>query len=343
MTRTRPTIADIARQADVSVATVDRVLSGRRRVRPRTAEVVAEAAERLGFYASPLLRRNSLRLTPHARFGVLLQKREKPFYRDLAREFERAAASLCNCRARTEFRYVEELSTDAVVEGLRALAPDNDAIAAVMLDHPFVCDEISRLRREGKAVASLLSHVSCSDIQGHVGIDGRKAGRTAAWAIRRCSRPDGDLGVLIGSHRYAAHETREAGFRQYFRELPEPRPVVDTLAFLDDDRGAHAATLELLSRLPNLSGLFVIGGGSEGAVTALQKERRPGDVALVCNEINEFTRSAMIGGWVDMAITTPVDCVARAAADLLAKLAIQPDQTQGVSIEPFLLHIAENL
>jgi len=44
----RPTIADLARAAGVSVATVDRVLNGRHPVREETARRVSEAASGLG-------------------------------------------------------------------------------------------------------------------------------------------------------------------------------------------------------------------------------------------------------------------------------------------------------
>ena len=42
----RPTIADLAREAGVSLATADRVLNGRMKVREETARKVSEAAER---------------------------------------------------------------------------------------------------------------------------------------------------------------------------------------------------------------------------------------------------------------------------------------------------------
>ena len=52
----RPTIADLARAADVSVATVDRVLNARHRVRETTAERVLGAAEAIGYHATPLIK-----------------------------------------------------------------------------------------------------------------------------------------------------------------------------------------------------------------------------------------------------------------------------------------------
>ena len=51
----RPTIANVAEAAGVSVATVDRVLNARHSVRETTAERVLAAAEAIGFHAAPLL------------------------------------------------------------------------------------------------------------------------------------------------------------------------------------------------------------------------------------------------------------------------------------------------
>jgi LacI family transcriptional regulator len=60
----RSTLTDIAREAGVSAATVDRVLNNRPGVRARTREIVIEMAQRLGYIAensnSPTQRRHQL-------------------------------------------------------------------------------------------------------------------------------------------------------------------------------------------------------------------------------------------------------------------------------------------
>ncbi|NKF34006.1 LacI family transcriptional regulator, partial [Pseudomonas sp. BGM005] len=52
----RPTISDLARASGVSVATVDRVLNGRHRVREETARRVYDAAQSIGYHAVGLIR-----------------------------------------------------------------------------------------------------------------------------------------------------------------------------------------------------------------------------------------------------------------------------------------------
>ena len=71
MMANRPTISDVAREAGVSVATVDRALNGRERVREETVKRVYEAAHRIGFRAANLLKLRLLADLPEVRFGVL--------------------------------------------------------------------------------------------------------------------------------------------------------------------------------------------------------------------------------------------------------------------------------
>ena len=52
----RPTITDLAKAAGVSVATVDRVLNGRHKVREETARRVYDAANAIGYHAIGLIR-----------------------------------------------------------------------------------------------------------------------------------------------------------------------------------------------------------------------------------------------------------------------------------------------
>ncbi|MEK1853096.1 MAG: helix-turn-helix domain-containing protein, partial [Phyllobacterium sp.] len=49
----RPNMTTLAKEAGVGLSTVDRVLNGRAEVREETARRVLDAAERIGFYATP--------------------------------------------------------------------------------------------------------------------------------------------------------------------------------------------------------------------------------------------------------------------------------------------------
>ena len=89
----RPTLADVARAAGVSTATVDRVLNGRAGVRARTREVVTEAARRLGYVGDePVPQPNGRVLS----FDVILPAGTNSYIEDLRQQFiaQGAAARL---------------------------------------------------------------------------------------------------------------------------------------------------------------------------------------------------------------------------------------------------------
>ena len=82
----RPTIADLATAAGVSVATVDRVLNKRHRVREDTAHRVLDSARLIGFYATGLIERRLAENLPRHTLTFLLQKGGQHFYQRLGEE-----------------------------------------------------------------------------------------------------------------------------------------------------------------------------------------------------------------------------------------------------------------
>ena len=343
----RPTIDDLARVAGVSVATVDRVMNERHPVREETAHRVLAAAETLGYHATGLLKQRLKANAPERRLGFLLQKKSQDFYRDLGEAFIVAAQRQANMRARVIIEYIDELSPAVIARTVRGMAGRIDALALVSVDHPFVTQAIGELAAMKVPVFALLSDITAPARTGYVGVDNRKAGRTAAWMIARTARNPGDVGILVGSHRYLGQELREIGCRSYFREHAPEFRVLEPLVNLDDTRIAYEATLELLHSHPDLVGLQVAGGGTEGVIAALRDEPPRQPICVVCNELVAVTRAALIDGVVTCAIATPKTRVAEYALAAMARaleveLAVsEPIGNSGIL--PFELYVSENV
>jgi LacI family transcriptional regulator len=86
------TIADVARRARVSTATVSRVLAGHGRARQETRDRVFAAARDLGYRPSGVAR--SLRQRATRTFGLIVTDIENPFFPQLVRAVEDAAHEL---------------------------------------------------------------------------------------------------------------------------------------------------------------------------------------------------------------------------------------------------------
>src|SRR5260221_3041848 len=117
----RPTIADLAKAAGVSLATVDRVLNRRLPVSADTAQRVVSAAEAIGYHATGLLKRRLIEM-PTRRFGFLLQKREDAFYAALGQELARATTSSREVNGKAVVDFSEELVPQTIAARLEAMA-----------------------------------------------------------------------------------------------------------------------------------------------------------------------------------------------------------------------------
>ena len=340
----RPTIADLAAAAGVSVATVDRVLNRRHPVREATARRVLEAAESLGYHATPLLRARVQERQEPARMGFLLQRQSSPFYQQLASDLEAATVEIGGRACRPLIEFVDELDAAGIVQRTQAMSGRVDALAVVSVDHPRVSEAIERLYRQGIPTFTLLSDLSASRRAGYIGLDARKAGRTAAWAITRFARNPGAVAIFVGSHRYLDHDTREIGLRSYLREFAPEFQLLEPLVDLEQPAVAYDAALTLLKRHRELVGIYSTGGGNDGIIQALIEAGRSEDVVLICNELTPSIRSALIDRVVDLVIATPTAALAaRAVRAMLDALARRASAPAAPIMLPFEIYGPENV
>jgi len=302
----RPTIQDIANEAGVSVATVDRVLNGRLKVREDTARKVCEAARRIGYHATNLIEQRLRADLPELRVGYVLQKERQAFYRTLAEEAERAARSEPGIRGRVVMEFATSQSPSEVAGLMRGMKGRVDAVAATAVNHHLVTEAVIELKDRGMPVFALFNDFAQGERHGYIGLNNLKVGRIAAWMLATAARRPGRIAIFVGGHRWHGHELRETGFRGFFRERRPRFSILDTLVNLETRQLTYEATLDLLARHPDVTGLYLAGGGMEGAIQALREVRQSGQVALVVNELTPESRDALRDGYLTMVIATPL-------------------------------------
>lgn len=340
----RPTIADLAEASGVSVATVDRVLNGRLPVREETARRVYDAANAIGYHAAGLIRQRMSAPQRQHRLGFLFQKPEQAFYRDFAREIELAAARAPGFSARIAIDYWSEQRPEDIVARLNRMAEKTEAVALVSPDHPTITAAVEALKAHGIPVFSLLSDFAPGVREGYVGLNNRKAGRTAAWMIARAAPMPGKIAVFVGSHRFHGHELREIGLRSYFREHAPDFTVLETLVNLETADLTHQAMLDLIAQHQDLVGCYVAGGGMEGAISALRQARPTPSPAVVCHESTGDSRAALADNIVTMVIATPLTRLCAETIELMGR-AIEDGAaaTPGQTFLPFDIVLPESI
>ena len=338
----RPTIADLADAAGVSLATVDRVLNRRHPVKEATALRVFDAAQAIGYHATRLIQTRLAAELPEIVLGVVLQKPDQDFYRNVRQAVEAAAQAFAGARIKLVIDHLHGPAPADIAAQITALGNRVQALALTSMDHPRIADAVADLQGRGVPVFALLSDFAQGVRQSYIGSHNLRVGRTAAWMIARRLPPGAEIGLFVGGHRWHGHALRETGFRSFFREAASEALVLDTQVNLDTADLTYEATLSLLARRPRLAGLYCAGGGMEGTVQAIRDEGGGRGIALVVNELTEISRLALSDGIAVLAIATPIAELA-ARVMQMAATAVTGAEVPGQVFVPMALHLPESL
>jgi LacI family transcriptional regulator len=342
----RPTIADVAATAQVSVATVNRVLSGKHKVRKATARQVAEAAETLGFYAARAIRARVQPEPPRRTFGFLMQQRGRSLYQILGNELKAATLASSAVRGEAVVEHRDDLSPESTAERLLNLGGQVDAIAVVTVDHPRITEAIERLQANRVPVVAVISDLTARARAGYVGLDNWKVGATAGWAMAKlCKRP-GKIAIFVGNHRYLCQDMNEIRFRSYFRERATEFQVLDAITTFEDSKYAYQSTVDLLHHTPDLVGIFIAGGGKSGVLRALREDASglAKTVNVVGLDLTPEARAGLLDGVVDLILAHPIKLLAETTVELLVNATA--GKTNGELVQrvlPFEVYTPENL
>lgn len=331
----RPGMVELAEAAGVSVATVDRALNGRQRLKDETLAHIIAVARQIGHPAALRLGGDAARV--RKRFGVVLHKQGQEFYKAFAAELRRAVAVERLVDAELSLEFSASQSPSEMAGLLRSMVGRCDVLAATAVNHAEVTAAVGDLAAQGLAVFSLLSDFAPGLRAGYLGLDNRKVGRTAGWMLDKAALGPGPVAVFIGGTRWHGHELRDQGFRAHLRDHAPGLVVLETLVNLETRQLTYEATLALIARHPDLRGIYVAGGGMEGAIAAVRFAKAEGRVALVVSALTPDSRRGLVEGQVTMVVDTPLEKLCR---DLTAVMA------RGGAGDHFLppdLHVGESV
>ena len=341
---TRPTIRDLAREAGVSISTVNRVLARSTTVRDVTVRQVKEAAEKIGYYGLGAIRAKLNSRKPKLRLGFLLHQPTRTFYKMLGAALRAAAISAADQEVEADIVYAEDLSPQFIGNKLLELGERCHAVGVVSAVHPLVTQAIGALEARQVPVFALISQLSATGSVNYVGLDNWKVGRTSAWAFHNICHAPGKIGILVGNHRYRCQEMNESGFRSYFREHAPAFQLLEPITTFETAAIAEEMTEKLLMQHTDLSGLYISGGGISGAMAALRTSGRAGKLITVGYELMDNTRAGLLDGTLTMIIAHPFQRLAEAAVSgmIKATTAGQGGNKQ-TTVLPFEIYTRENI
>ena len=228
-------IRDIARQAGLSEATVDRVVHGRGGVRKSTVDEVQQAIKDLK------RQRSQLRLGGRTFVIDLVIDSPRRFSSEVQAALELEMPGLRPAALRSRFHFTDSARIAEQVEILDRIA-DRGSHGVILKapDVPEINAAVSRLDRAKIPVITMATDLPASVRLAYVGPDNRAAGATAAYLVDQwITDESGSVLVTRGDGSFRGEDEREMGFRSTLRTIAPRRKVVELLN--PDHRRATAA------------------------------------------------------------------------------------------------------
>lgn len=314
----RVTAQDVAERADVSLATVDRVLNNRKGVRASTIERVTAAMDQLKFVRDQTAA-NLARQRGYV-FTFIVCAGETVFFSDIRNEIEAARVTAVKDRIDIRTIVVEPMDPAAIVNAIDGLGDDvGDGVAVVAVESRAVRAAIERLSNKGAKVVTIISDIPNSRRDRFVGIDNVAAGRVAASLLKRfISAPSGDVAIVAGSSTLRDHVERRMGFEQVMRAECGHLNALPWIEGEDLAGVVEAKLSKLLAENPDIVGIYSLGGGTRGVIDAIEAAQQT--LSVVTTELSEHTRAALESGVLDAVIVQDPGHEVRSALRVLKAL-----------------------
>ncbi|MCO4877496.1 LacI family DNA-binding transcriptional regulator [Paraburkholderia caribensis] len=263
-------IKEIALQAGLGVATVDRVLNDRAHVREHTRKRVEQAIREL--------EKQELQLATTGRKLIVDVVVEAParFADEIRSALEAELPVLHPAVFRPRFHLRETMTTDEVLETLRSIGRrGSHGVFLKARDVPEIAAAIGELQRSGIPVITTFTDVPLSGRIAYAGLDNRVAGATAAYLITQwlASQP-GKVLITMSDERFRGEEEREISFRRALRTRQPQLTLIDASGGHGLDSLTEERVIKVIAAHRKIDAVYSMGGGNIAILKAIEARQQ---------------------------------------------------------------------
>ena len=290
-------IKEIARQAGLGTATVDRVLNKRVHVSPQTKLRVSAAIEELKAQETQLAARGR-RL-----FFDFVVEAPSRFSREVKAAAEAILPQIGTAVCRPRFLLQEIMEEDEVVGALkRILKRGSQGVCLKARDTARIREAVKLLVNAKIPVVTLVTDIGDTDRLAYVGLDNAGAGRTAAYLISQTLRDVPGRVLATRSHeQFLGEAERESAF---IEALASQRPNLQVLA-VQGGSGIDFETSKLLTKavddINDLCAVYSMGGGNRSILRTLE-DCGPRPAVYVAHDLDQENRGLIVDRRIDFVL-----------------------------------------
>jgi LacI family transcriptional regulator len=294
------TIKDIAKIANVSRSTVDKVLHNRVGVSDEVRERVKNIIDELDYKPNMIAKALTFQKKPLV-IGVIAT--ENDFFNEAKQGIYAAYKELKDFGLKIEYYSMKDFDVDgqlSIIEQLRNKQISGLAIRP--LDHPKIRDAINEMVESNIPVVTFNSDIVSSKRMCFVGQDLVKAGNVAGELMGKLLNGRGKVAIITGSHSLLALKQRIEGFKEVIeKEFPDIQ-IVREIETLEQREVTFQKTLSLLKSIEDIKGLYVTGQPINEVGKAVKIMGKSKQIIIGCFDLYPETIDLVKQGVVDFTI-----------------------------------------
>lgn len=294
------TVKDIANLAQVSTASVDRVINGRTGVKVSTRKKVFDAIEQLNRQSDT----NKIKITKIAfiveagpTFISLVEEAIHHFIQKNVHEIEYSLDTL----------QTGQSSSSKIAGLIKERAKEVDGIILMAADAPQVNRAVNLAVEQNIPVVCLTSDLPNSNRTAYVGSEQKSVGATVGYLLGRMLPHMPGRILFVASAPYDCQLQRELGFRQALRQEFPHLKIEESINSQDNSEYSYQSTLEFLKKDRHLDAVYNAAGGNRGIAKALREYKLCRHVIFIGHEISSHTRELLDAREMDVVIGHDVD------------------------------------
>nr|WP_299501247.1 LacI family DNA-binding transcriptional regulator [uncultured Rhizobium sp.] len=305
-------LKDIAFQAGLSLATVDRAVHQRPGVRQTTRlRIDAAIAELDRQYAQSGL--------AGRRFVIdIVMETPQRFSNAVRAAFEAELAGMRPAAFSARFHVAETMSERDLITILKSIRRrGSHGVVLKVPATPAMSEMAGSLLEAGIPVVTLVTDLPAVVRTGYVGMDNHVAGATAAYLLGRMAGTlPGKVLVALSSAHFAGEEERERGFRLALQERFPWLSAVTVSEGFGVDRTTRTIVGDALESHPDIRAVYSIGGGNRAIRQVFAEQKRACDI-FAGHDLDSDNRQLLLNGDLTFVIHHDLRQDARSACQMV--------------------------
>ncbi len=293
----RLTLAEIAAEAGVGTATVDRILNNRPGVRDITRKRVMKAIASLqAAHTMP-----TPAATQNHRIAFLSESGQS-FQETLESAVWETARQTANVNVSFEGNTTSQVDPVNYAKLIERTAETAQAIVIVARENIIINRAIRNVVGRGVPVICLTTDLPTSGRTAYVGNDQASAGATAAYLMGQAvGNRSGNI-LLVYSASYRVQEERELGFRRVLRTEYPLLNIDERVNSNDETEYVYPNVMRYIEEHGPPAGIYNVAAGNIGIAKAITEHGLAGKTVFIGHELNANSRMLLETGVMNFTI-----------------------------------------